>query len=216
MPSPAPTPSYLQSLILLQTRQRETDGRSQNTLPQCPPHFQDHTLLSAQKLKQLQRPSSPIGPAPSCQSSSPSSPSPISSPSISNLTESRHYTAPHTSGEDGPLYYARRTSNTFRSSFSASLPTFESFGFGPDDFLNPSEYDDEEREREQKESIHDRYEEETDERDGRYNSHRHRYSGNTENEDVNRSTSGSSISTNTITNSASTSPSNSSIYDRNS
>lgn len=57
MPSPAPAPSYLQSLILFQhhlqqtqQQQREKDGRSQ-ALPQYPPHFQDHTLLSAQKLK---------------------------------------------------------------------------------------------------------------------------------------------------------------------
>ncbi|KAF9361363.1 hypothetical protein BGX26_003875 [Mortierella sp. AD094] len=199
MPSPAPTPSYLQSLILLQHYQLQQIQRQQHQHQQEQHNTQtghshvEHTRqliaqasqhseqqhFPSQKLKLLQQQqqqqqqqllqqqlqlqqqqklfsdsqatSDPLlSPTLTTSASRSSSPRFDTASLLSPATTPTTTASTSTSPSPSSAYYKRRTSATFRSSFSApSLSSFEIFGFAPDDFLSQHVEDDSEDELDQ-------------------------------------------------------------------
>ncbi|KAI7827069.1 hypothetical protein BC939DRAFT_445677 [Gamsiella multidivaricata] len=185
MPSPAPTPSYLQSLILLQQyqlQQRQLQQQQQQQLhtpfghASVPHPHQAFTQLSqlseqqlffsTQKLKHQQQQqwstnsslqsTSALSPTLTESASGPSSPQHLSTMnSRHSEVSSDSSLSSDTAASPTASYYKRRTSATFRSSFSVpSLPPFEPFDFAPDDFLS-QEADDGDDENEQEQQHRD-------------------------------------------------------------
>ncbi|KAF9916256.1 hypothetical protein BX616_004228 [Lobosporangium transversale] len=205
MPSPAPTPSHPQSLLLLQHLQRQQQqqqlhsnqhhGQALDDSPLYHSHqafaqslsftglgLQDQLLLPAQKLKlfQLQQQQQPqfcfqqqppwlanmtlssnssLSPVLTASTPRSGSPLPVSSP------QSEHSDINVPSMTPSADYCRRRTSATFRSSLSMlAIPSFETFEFGPDDFLK-QQNDDSDVEDEEPQRQH-----QADERNGEYRS----------------------------------------------
>ncbi|KAI8604481.1 hypothetical protein EDD21DRAFT_214794 [Dissophora ornata] len=116
-------------LLQQQQQQHQHQHQQHQSWPSNPSLLSSNSALSATLTSSASRSSSPQ----------------FESVSLSPMTTATTATTLTSSSSSSPssAYYKRRTSATFRSSFSTSpLPSFEPFGFGPDDFLSHRADDD--------------------------------------------------------------------------